>query len=401
MDFKLTPEDHGFQQDVRHFIAEALPPEVAKRKGRGFHDRRADQTIWQRLTSAKGWGVPRWPVEHGGCAWSPMQHHIWELECGLADAPEPGASQIMVGPVIARFGSSEMKARYLPGLRNGDIYCAQGFSEPLAGSDLAALRTRAERQGEYWVINGQKVWTTGAHESDVLLCLCRTDPAAKPQAGLSMIMVDMRLPGVTVRPIRTIDGQHTVNEIFLDDVRVPIDELIGEPNRGWTYAKFLLENERTYNAHLPDLIRYCGRILKIADEEEARTGQVILTEEFLARYAMLWMDVEALRWSVLRVLSDKSQAGGIQMAAASSLKIVGSELLLACSQMLMEVVGQESMPLYSPPWEPDYAESTADALPDAPGLTTQYLYWRASTIFGGSNDIQRQIIWSSISGGID
>jgi alkylation response protein AidB-like acyl-CoA dehydrogenase len=402
MDFNLTPEDENFRQEVRSFIAETLPKDVARRKGQGFHDTRADQTIWQRLTSAKGWGAPRWPVEHGGCDWTPIQHHIWELECGLADAPEIGASQIMVGPVIAKFGDANIKARYLPKLLNGDIYSAQGFSEPQAGSDLASLRTRAERKGDEWVINGQKIWTTGAHEADVLICLCRTDPTAKPQAGLSMIMIDMRRPGVTVRPIRTIDGQHTVNEIFLDDVRVPANELIGDANLGWTYAKFLLSNERTYNAHLPELVRYCRRILTIAAEEERRTGQRIVTEEFRARYARLWLEVEALRWSVLRVLSDRSgKSGGIQMAAASSLKIVGSELLLQTSQMLMEVVGQDSMPLYPPVWDAEYDSKTRGALPAAPGLTTQYLYWRASTIFGGSNDIQRQIIWNSIVGGLD
>ncbi|RJG01328.1 acyl-CoA dehydrogenase family protein [Noviherbaspirillum sedimenti] len=392
MDLAFTKDDEAFRAEVRAFLKHSLPPEIARREAQGFHLERKDVAEWQHILYQKGWVAPNWPAEYGGTGWTPIQRYLFELEYGLANAPEISLIALsMVGPVIYRFGSSHLKERFLQPILQGDAWFCQGFSEPQAGSDLASLKTQAIRDGDAYVLNGQKTWTTAAHFADYMICLARTNLQVKPQAGLSMLIVPMDAPGVTVRPIETIDGDHSVNEVFLDNVRVPAEYLIGEENAGWTQAKFLLGNERTHNAYIGILKRYLARIPALIDAE-IDNGLTRMTADMLRhKHARLEIDVNALEWSVLRTLaSDESPA---LVAAASGLKVRGSEYLLRASDLENEILGLQTAPRFTPQ---DSGLLHAGASLAAPGRTTQYLYWRASTIFGGANEIQRNIIWNTM-----
>lgn len=393
MDLRFSAADEAFRQSVREFLREALPPALAERESLGFHLGRAEVHAWQTRLYEQGWVAPNWPREFGGTGWTPLQKYIFEVECGIANAPEYSLiAMSMVGPVLCRFGSPALQARFLEPMRRGELWFCQGFSEPQAGSDLASLRTQARREGEHFIVSGQKLWTTSAHEADYMICLCRTDPQAKPQAGLSMLLLPMDAPGVRVRPIKTIDGEHTTNEVFLDEVRVPAENLVGAANSGWTQAKFLLGNERTHNAYVGMLRRHLRRIAQLL---KARAGDAddAALHEFTRRRALLQMDVDALEWSALRVLS--GEPGAALEAATSGLKIRGSEYLLRAAELEMDILGPQAAVRFE--------AATAQVLPlpaaahaQAPGRSTQYLYWRAATIFGGANEIQRNIIWNAL-----
>lgn len=392
MDLRFSAEDECFREQVRAFLREHLPADLAQREAQGFHLTRSEVAGWQRALYQQGWVAPNWPQAFGGTGWTPVQKYIFEIETGLANAPEISLIGLsMVGPVICRFGSTELQAQFLDPILRGDLWCCQGFSEPQAGSDLASLRTRAELDGDHYRINGQKTWTTAGHMADYMICLCRTDPAAKPQAGLSMILIPMDAPGMTIRPIDTIDHDHTVNEVFIDEVRVPRSNLIGEPNSGWSQAKFLLGNERTHNAYAGMLKRYLARIGALIDQEAQRGLSPAAQTEFRRKQVLLDIDVSALEWSVLRVLAGPE--GPELDAAASALKIRGSEYLLRASDLEMEILGRAIAPRFS---ADDQSPLPAHAPAFAPGRSTQYFYWWASTIFGGTNEIQRGIIWNSL-----
>lgn len=392
MKLAFSDEDKAFRQEVRAFIAAELPADLARREAMGFHNGRATVDPWQRKLHARGWAAPSWPREYGGTGWSPIQRYIFELECGLANAPEYSLiAMSMVGPVICRFGSPALQERFLAPMLSGDCWFCQGFSEPQAGSDLASLRTRAVRDGDDYVINGQKIWTTDAHMADYMICLARTDPDARPQAGLSMIIVPMDAPGVTVRPIGTIDGDAHVNEVFLEDVRVPAGHLIGKPNEGWTQAKFLLGHERTHNAYVGMLCRYLARIPGLIDDECTRGLGPVEAAEYRRRHALLAIDVEALQWSVLRVLA--GEEGPRLNAAASAIAIRGAEYLLRAADLETAIFGPQVIPRFRPD---DSLPLPAGAPASAPGRSTQYLYWWAATIFGGTDEIQRNIIWNTL-----
>jgi alkylation response protein AidB-like acyl-CoA dehydrogenase len=295
----------------------------------------------------------------------------------------------MVGPVICRFGSDDLKQRFLQPILSGDLWFCQGFSEPQAGSDLASLRTTALRDGAEYLVAGQKIWTTAAHMADYMICLARTDAKVKPQAGLSMILIPMNAPGVTVRPIHTMDGDHHINEVFLDDVRVPAENLIGEPNSGWTQAKFLLGNERTHNAYVGLLRRYLARIPSFIEAECQAGLHPRVAEQMRRAHARLEIDVDALEWSVLRVLAGEETPA--LAASASALKVRGSELLLRAGELEMAIFGTQIIPRF----QPDETEPLQAAASDhVPGRVTQYLYSRSTSIFGGTNEIQRGIIWN-------
>jgi len=392
MQLAFTAEDEEFREEVRAFLRDNLPPELAHAEGQGFHMHRSQVDPWQRTLNERGWAAPNWPKEYGGPGWTPIQKYIFEVEYGLANAPEISLIALgMVGPVLCRFGSEALKAQFLGPILRAEAWFCQGFSEPQSGSDLASARTKAVRDGEEYVITGQKIWTTSAHMADYMICLARTNDQVKPQAGLSMIIVPMDAPGVEVRGIPTIDGSHNVNEVFLDEVRVPADNLIGEPDTGWTQAKFLLNNERTHNAYAGMLKRYVRRIPAMID----RAGEEGLSAESAAEYrrrvARLEIDVDALEWSVLRVLaSEESPALG---AAASALKIKGSELLLRAGELELAIAGPQMAPRFKPADQAPYHANAADTVP---GKLDQYLYFRASTIFGGTNEIQRGIIWNTL-----
>lgn len=392
MDFGFSHEDMAFREEVREFLREHLPPALAQRESQGFHLDRAQVADWQRRLYRRGWVAPNWPEEYGGTGWTAIQKYIFDVECGIANAPEISLIALsMVGPVLCRFGSPALQKRFLDPILRGDLWFCQGFSEPQSGSDLASVRTRAVRDGKHYVVSGQKTWTTAGHMADFMICLCRTNPDVKPQAGLSMLLLPMTAPGVTVRPIATIDHDHTVNEVFLDDVRVPIENLVGERDSGWQQARFLLGNERTHNAYVGMLKRHLLRIEKLIEAAPSRGVTQAAQAQYRRACALLEIDVDALEWSALRVVA--GEQGASQDAAASALKIRGSEYLLRAADLEMEILGREIAARFSPG---DMPPLPAAADPVAVGRSTQYLYWRASTIFGGTNEIQRSIIWNSL-----
>jgi alkylation response protein AidB-like acyl-CoA dehydrogenase len=387
---ELSTEDARLREELRGFFTTEVPQDIRE----AVADRRElskDQFVQsQRILNGAGLAVPAWPVEWGGRDWTPLQRHLWHEELQRACVPLPlSFNTNMVGPVIATFGSREQQERFLPATANLDIWWSQGFSEPNAGSDLASLRTQAVRDGDHYVVNGQKTWTTLGQYGDWIFCLVRTDPhAPKKQLGISFLLVDMSSPGVTVRPIELIDGGHEVNEVFFEDVRVPVENLVGEENRGWDYAKFLLGNERVGVAPVGSI----KRVLAGA-KDHARTagpGHASLLDDPLvaARVAELENQLLALELTALRVAAHS--ADGKPHPASSVLKLRGSELQQAVSELVVDLAGPASL-----------ASGAVDhsALPDwARRATPAYLNLRKASIYGGSNEVQRQIIAKTILG---
>jgi len=399
MDLAIPAELESFRAEVRAYVQAALPPAMARRIAEGWHPTGSDTREWMRLLSLKGWSAPEWPVEHGGAGWSPLKAYVFEDECADLDAPHvqwrPGYS--LVGPVLINFGSQAQKAHYLPRILTGEHIWCQGFSEPNAGSDLANLRTTAVRDGDHYVVNGQKIWTSEAQFADLMFALVRTDTQAKPQRGLSCLIIDMKSPGLVVRPILTIDNGHHVNEVFFDNVRVPAENLVGEENLGWTYAKFLLGNERHMNALVQRIKREIRKLRELA-------GQDVFGERFIERpsfrrkLAELEIDTRALEWAVLRSASAHGAMDGRDMALASSLKVEGSYLQQRVADLQLEVFGPWVMPDFPEPGEGPWTGVLAgDAPADVPGAMTKALFRRAATIYGGSNEIQRAIIWRALA----
>lgn len=394
MNFDYSPEDAAFRAEVRDFIARRLPRDIARRQARGYHARKDDLQTWQAILDEQGWSVPHWPAEFGGTGWSPLRQFIFDDECVAADAPQTSPfGTRLVGPVIYTFGSDDQRATYLPGIRSGKTLWCQGFSEPGAGSDLASLQTRAVLDGQDYVVTGRKIWTTEAHFADMMFCLARTSTRAKLQEGISFLLLDMRHPGVTVRPIRTLDSGHTVNEVFIDQVRVPVGDLVGEEGKGWTYAKFLLENERTVNSFIHHSKRAFRRMVDIARQQRQDGVPLFDTPEFRRRAARLDIDLRALEWGVLRMLHGDVPDPA---AAASALKLKGSTLQQNILDLGLDALGPDALALYP---EPDDAGSNLPAwFPDeAPGLMAQFLYRRAGTIYAGTSEVQRSIIYKQLS----
>lgn len=390
MRLELSPEDAAFREEMRTFFTTAVPQEIRDAVA-ARRELTKDQIVEsQRILNAAGLAVPGWPVEWGGRDWTPLQRHIWHEEMQRACVPLPLAfNASMVGPVIAAFGSQEQKERFLPATANLDIWWSQGFSEPDAGSDLASLRTTAVRDGDVYVVNGQKTWTTLGQYGDWIFNLVRTDPdAPKRQQGISFLLVDMTSPGVTVRPIELIDGGHEVNEVFFEDVRVPVENLVGEENKGWDYAKFLLGNERVGVAPVGSI----KRVLAGAKEQAgtAGPGGTSLLDDplFAARIAELENELLALELTALRVVAHS--ADGKPHPASSVLKLKGSELQQAVSELVVDLGGPASLASGAGEGS-DLAEWWRRATP-------AYLNLRKASIYGGSNEIQRQIIAGTILG---
>jgi alkylation response protein AidB-like acyl-CoA dehydrogenase len=384
MQLALTTEEAAFRDELRGIYTTQIPAELRELVREGSSLTREQVVTSHKILNEHGLAVPNWPVEWGGKDWTPTQHQLWADEMQLACVPEPlNFNAKMVGPVIAAFGSEEIKQRFLPPTASLDIWWCQGFSEPEAGSDLASLRTTAVRDGDSYVVNGQKTWTTLGQWADWIFCLVRTDPQApKRQAGISFLLFDMKTPGITVRPIKTIDGGHEVNELFFSDVRVPANQLVGQENQGWTYAKFLLGNERTGIAGVGRTKVRLAEVKKHA----AETG-VLDDPLFAARLAEAENELLALELTQARVVTDSSD--GEPNPASSVLKLRGSELQQAATELLVEVAGADALPVNG-----DEIASPAWAQSSAP----RYLNYRKTSIYGGSSEVQRNIIASTILG---
>jgi len=388
MNFRPDPDDALFRDEVRAFLREALPAEVAARNRRGFHPSKEDELWWTQVLYRKGWSAPHWPVEHGGTGWSPQRRFIFEEECFLAGAPPTCAAGFsLLGPVLYSYGSEAQKRQFLEPTRRGEIFWGQLFSEPNAGSDLASLKTAAVRDGDDYIVNGQKTWTTEGHYADWLFCLVRTDSAVKPQRGISFLIIDAKAPGVSIRPIVSIDGAHSLNETFLDDVRVPVANRIGEENQGWSYAKLLLEHERAFSAEVPRNKRLLSQLKSIA--AQTRDGDARLIDEpmFSSRIAELEVELQALEWLTLRALADMDHGADARRPTGSVLKIRGSELIQKTGALIVEALGGYGLVDY-----PEHGFETLPGPEEAPGKTADFLYRRATTIYGGANEIQRNII---------
>ncbi len=397
MNLEFSPDEMAFRDEVRAFIAENYPKDISPDGLRDDLDPE-DMVAWHKILGKKGWSVPAWPVEYGGTGWTPTQRYIWSEENARVNAIMPlpfGVS--MVGPVIYTFGNEAQKEQHLPGIRSGDVWWCQGYSEPGAGSDLASLKTTAVRDGDHYVINGQKTWTTLAQHADWGFFLCRTDPdAAKPQEGISFILVDMKTPGVEVRPIKLIDGGYEVNETWLTDVRVPVENLVGEENKGWTYAKFLLAHERSGIAGVARSKRGVERLREIAKSELLDGAPLMSDFDFARKVSQLEIDLSALEITELRTLAGE-QAGKGPGPESSILKIKGTEIQQRLTELTLEAVGHYGTPYYHGmadmgsneyPIGPDYAQHSA----------ATYFNMRKTSIYGGSNEIQRNIITKMILG---
>ena len=381
MDLSFTPEEERFRAEVRAFIRDHLPAEIRDKVESGAHLERGDYERWQRTLYEHGWGAPGWPVEFGGPGWTQVQQYIFDLECTLAGAPRsiPFGPK-MVAPVLMAFGNDAQRERFLPGILSGGDWWCQGYSEPGAGSDLASLSTRAVRDGDEYVVTGQKTWNTLGHYADWIFCLVRTSQTEKPQAGISFILIDMRSPGISVQPIELLDGGHEVADIWFDEVRVPAANLVGEENQGWTYAKFLLRHERGNIAGIGGARRALDQLKGIA-AIELRNGRPLDQDpRFAARLAEVEIDLMALEITGLRVLSENSaeRAPGPEV---SILKIKSTEISQAITELMLEAIGPHGMRLAADRW-PAHTR----------GLTAHYLNLRKLTIFAGSNEIQRNLI---------
>ena len=397
MDLSFNAEEIAFRNRMREFFTTEIPQSIRDQVQRGEHVSQEQMVTAQRILNAHGLAVPHWPAAWGGHDWTPVQLYIYQDEMQQACVPPPlGFNTNMVGPVIAQFGSEAQKQQLLAPTANLDIWWCQGFSEPGAGSDLASLRTTAVRDGDHYVVNGQKTWTTLAQYADWIFCLVRTDTKVKKQEGISFLLIDMKTPGVSVRPIQTIDGGVEVNEVWFDEVRVPVENLVGEENKGWDYAKFLLGNERTGIARVGVSKARIRRIKQLAALERVGDRAMIDEPHFRERVAAVEIELKALEMTQLRVVADeRKQERGKPNPASSILKLKGSEIQQATTELLMDVVGPYILPYddhepgsNEPPVGPDYA---AEAAPT-------YFNWRKISIYGGSNEIQRNIVAKAILG---
>ena len=398
MDLRFTPEERAFRDEVRAFIRDNLPADTAERMRLGHPPRKQDTVSWQRILNKKGWAAISWPREWGGPGWSAVQRMIFIEENQAAPAPELLSFNItMIGPVLIQFGTEEQKRRFLPRAANLDDWWCQGFSEPGAGSDLASLKTAARLEGDHYVVNGSKIWTSTAHNSDWCFLLVRTNPnAAKRQEGISFLLVDMKTPGITVRPIISIDGSHHLNEVFFDDVKVPVSMRVYEENRGWDVAKYLLGNERTGIARLGKSRERVAMAKSAAREVRFNGRKLIEDATFRQRIAQLEVDMKALQITQYRVVSaGAKKSDGRPDPLSSVLKVKGTELLQASTECAMDA----AVPMANPVWaqelaamanEPDlFAEASEQS-------TASYLMLRAASIYGGTNEIQKNILSKAV-----
>ncbi len=393
MDLAFTSEEQAFRDSIRTWVGGNLPAEISNKVHAGRQLSRDEMQAWAKILGKKGWLGHAWPTEFGGPGWSAVQRHLFEEECALAGAPRVVPfGPVMVAPVIMAYGSPEQQRRHLPGIASGEVWWSQGYSEPGSGSDLASLKCKAERVGDKYIVNGQKTWTTLGQFGEWIFCLVRTSNEGKPQTGISFLLIDMKSPGVSVRPIVLLDGSPEVNEVWFDNVEVPAENLVGEENKGWTYAKYLLSHERSNIADVNRSKRELERLKRVAKAEglweDAR---------FKDQIALLEVDIVSLEMMVLRVLSaDKS--GKQSLDIAGLLKIRGSEIQQRYSELMMLAAGpaalprldEDAMDAQSAGWQADYVNVAS--------LAGTYFNMRKTTIYGGSNEVQRNIVSQTVLG---
>ena len=392
MDLNFTPDELAFRQEVRHWVAENLPAEISHKVHQALRLTRDDLQRWAKILGKKGWLGWGWPRQFGGPGWNAIQKHLFEEECALAGAPRViPFGPVMVAPVIMAFGTPEQHKRFLPGIASGEVWWSQGYSEPGSGSDLASLKCKAERRGDKYIVNGQKTWTTLGQYGEWIFCLVRTSSEGKPQTGISFLLIDMKSPGVSVRPIVLMDGEPEVNEVWFDNVEVPAENLLGEENKGWTYAKHLLAHERTNIADVNRAKRELERLKRIAKAEG-----VYDDARFRDQIALLEVDIVALEMMVLRVLSAE-KSGKQSLDVAGLLKIRGSEIQQRYTELMMLAAGPLSRACIHEAmdagWQGDLAFPTS-ILP----LAGTYFNMRKTTIYGGSNEVQRNIVAQTVLG---
>ena len=396
MNLSFSEEDLSFQNEVRSFIADNYPADIKNKMDNGIPLSKEDILTWQRILSKKGWFAVNWPEEYGGTGWTVTQKHIFQNELASANTPTLvpfGVS--MCGPVIYSFGTQEQKDKFLPGIINNDVWWCQGYSEPGSGSDLASLKTKAVKDGDHYIVNGTKTWTTMAQHADWIFCLVRTETTDIKQQGISFLLIDMKTPGVEVKPIITIDGSHEVNMVYLDNVKVPVENLIGEEGAGWNIAKFLLAHERTGIGGIPALKREIRRLREITSELPLGEGFLKDNELFMDKLNKLEIDLLAAEYSELRTLASMSK-GGHPGPESSILKIKGTDLQQGLSDLFVEAIGYYAHPFMS---EEDLASNEGRIGPDfAANVMPHYLNYRKVSIYGGSNEIQRNVIAKAVLG---
>ena len=397
MDLSYTDEERAFREEVRQFLAEKLPKELSEKVRRGQELTKDDHERWHAILNEQGWLATNWPKEFGGAAWNAVQRHIFEEEAAAHHAPRIvpfGLS--MLAPVLQKFGSKEQQDYWLPRILSGEDWWCQGYSEPGAGSDLASLKTTAVKDGDHYIVNGQKTWTTLGQHANMIFCLVRTNKDVKQQEGISFLLIDMETPGITVRPIILLDGGAEVNEVFFDNVKVPAENLVGEENKGWTYAKYLLTHERTNIAGVGFSQAGLQAVKRIAKSEMAGGRPLIENPHFAARVAQAEIDLMAMATTNLRIIS-KAAAGQAPGVESSMLKVKGTIIRQEINDLARRAAGVYAMPFAS-----EAVAGSNDALPDpndAGPVAAQYFNNRKLSIFGGSNEIQRGIIAKTMLGG--
>jgi len=397
MDLNFTPEEEAFRTEVRAFLATELPESLARKVRDHRHLHKADMEAWHAILNARGWLASHWPQEYGGTGWGAVQKFIFENECALAHAPRIvpfGLS--MLGPVLIKYGNEAQKRYWLPRILNGDDWWCQGYSEPGAGSDLASLKTTAVRDGDHYIVNGQKTWTTLGQHANMIFCLVRTRSDGKPQEGISFLLIDMNTPGIEVRPIVTLDGGREVNEVFFSDVRVPVDNLVGEENRGWSCAKYLLTYERTNIAGVGLSTAALQQLKEVAARQQKNGRPLLQDPAFATRLARLEIDLDNMRITNLRVLAAAAN-GGAPGAESSMLKIRGTQIRQDISALNRRAMGPYARPYVAEALE-DGNQNLSIGPKGADCAAAEYFNYRKLSIFGGSNEIQKNIISKMILG---
>jgi alkylation response protein AidB-like acyl-CoA dehydrogenase len=405
MDMHFSPEDLAFRDEVRTWIKSAYDPQLKAQMAQsknGYLDK-AGQVAWQKKLYERGWIAPDWPVEHGGPGWTQAQRYVFNMETSAAGCPVVSPMGLkMVAPVIMKFGTQEQKEKFLPAILRSDVWWCQGYSEPGSGSDLASLQMKAERDGDHYVLNGSKIWTTHAQWADWIFCLVRTSVEKNRQDGISFVLVDMKTPGISIQALPTLDGppegQQEVNQVFFDNVRVPMENRIGEEGKGWTYAKYLLEFERG-NAYAPGLKHMLAKTKRIAALETSEGRRVLDDPDFQRKLAELEIRIEALNMTELRVFS-RAAAGQAIGPASSMLKCQGSEAQQAITELTLEAVGAYAAPFIQDTWaEIQGRSNTPRPSPDYAGpVAPSYFNYRKTSIYAGSNEIQRNIMAKMVLG---